>query len=417
MVNVVVGLQLGDEGKGRVTDYLSEHASIVARVQGGNNAGHTITIKDKVYKLHHIPCGVLRGTKSLLCAGMVIDPDILISELENLEQSGIDTSNIYIDGSAHVILDLYKNIDSIQENNRGVSIGTTKRGIGPAYSTKYARYGIRFWDLISNNSIILRNKLKNIVNLFNLDDFVVDVYMEKLTSKKYLSRFSKMVCETHLILKDALAKDEQIFIEGAQGTFLDIDYGMYPFVTSSCTTSAGTFLGTRLNYKDINMVYGVVKAYTTYVGNGYFPAEQDCPSQYLLDKGKEYGTTTGRARRCGWLDLPMLKSSIAINGVTKLVLTKLDVLSGLDQISYVDSYSLDGKVIDYYPSDPYAFSRVKPVIKSMPGWKEDLSSYNYYYSLPTATKNFCNLIERKVNTPISIISIGPEREQLIRYNL
>lgn len=414
MVNVVVGLQLGDEGKGRVTDYLSQNASIVARVQGGNNAGHTVMIQDKIYKLHHIPCGVLRGIKSLLCAGMVIDPDILISELETLEQSGIDTSNIYIDGAAHVILDLYKNIDGIQENNRCISIGTTQKGIGPAYSTKYARYGIRFWDLVSNDLVVLRNKLKNIINLFNLNDFIIDIYMDKLISEKYLSRFKKMVCETHLILRNALIKNEQILIEGAQGTFLDIDYGMYPFVTSSCTTFAGAFLGTRLNCKDINMIYGVSKAYTTYVGNGYFPAEQDCPSQYFLDKGKEYGTTTGRARRCGWLDLPMLKSSVTINGVDKLVLTKLDILSGLDQISYVDSYLLDDKIINYYPSDPYVFSRIKPIIKSMPGWKEDISSCTHFYNLPPAAKNFCNLIEKKVNTPISIISVGPEREQLIK---
>lgn len=416
MVNVIVGLQLGDEGKGRVTDYLSEDASVVARVQGGNNAGHTITIKDKVYKLHHIPCGVLRGIKSLLCAGMVIDPDILISELENLEQSNIDTSNIYIDGSAHVILDLYKNIDGMQENNRNTSIGTTKRGIGPAYSAKYARYGIRFWDLISNDYSILKNKLENIVSFFNLDNSIVDEYMDKLTSEKYLSRFKKMVCETHLILQNELKHENKVIIEGAQGAFLDIDYGMYPFVTSSCTTSAGSFLGTRLNYKDINLVYGVTKAYTTYVGNGYFPAEQDCPTQYFLDKGGEYGTTTGRARRCGWLDLPMLKSSIAINGVDKLVLTKLDVLSGLEKIYYVNSYSLDGEIIDYYPSDPYAFSRVKPIIESVPGWQEDISCHNLLYKLPNAARDFCYLMEEKLNTKISAISVGPEREQLIKCN-
>lgn len=413
MVDIVVGLQLGDEGKGRIADYLANSAAIVARVQDGNNADHTITIENNIYKLHHIPCGVLRGIKSLLCAGMVIDPDILISELDNLEKLNICTENIHIDGSAHIILDLHKDIDGNQENKRNTSIGTTKRGIGPAYTTKYARYGIRFWDLVANNPDVLKNKLENIVDFFHLDRSLVEKNMEKLTSEKYLSRFSKMVCETHLIIKDALNNDEKIIIEGAQGAFLDIDYGMYPFVTSSCTTSAGALLGTRLNYKNINAVYGVTKAYTTYVGNGHFPAEEHCPTQYLLEKGNEYGTTTGRARRCGWLDLPMLRSSISINGVDRLVLTKLDVLSGLDEIYYVDNYLLDGKIIDYYPADPNAFSRVKPVLKSMPGWKEDISNCDYVYSLPTAAQDFCFMLEVKLRTRLSIISIGPERQQLI----
>ena len=348
-IQVIVGLQLGDCGKGRVTDIYAEKADLVVRVQGGGNAGHTIVVGDKTFKLHHIPSGAIRETPVLLGAGMVINPLVLCDELDLLEENGIDTSQIYIDGSAHINFPfLYSYLDSEQENGREISIGTTKKGIGPAYSNKHARTGIRFWDMISYSDGLRENynefymKLYNVYkkNNINSDELYGMLEQDALALCDAYEKIVDKIIDGRQLIRKYLDNNKRVLVEGAQGFYLDIDYGQYPFVTSSCTTATGACLGTGIGVQEINEVVGVAKAYSTYVGNGAYPAEANENDGIILrEKGHEYGTTTGRPRRTGWIDIPMLKDSVICNSVDKIVLTKLDILSGFEKIK-VDKINL-----------------------------------------------------------------------------
>lgn len=415
-VNVVVGLSLGDCGKGRITDIYSETADLVVRVQGGNNAGHTIVVGDQKFKLHHIPSGIVRDKYCLLGAGMVIDPIIFEQEIATLENQGFDTSKILIDGSAHINFPVYSLIDKQQENNREFigdkSIGTTSRGIGPAYTNKYQRTGWRYWQIL------------NTINKVKLTKYFRDVYYGGLVESKnavdillpYLELMRHRIVDGRKLIGEYKNQNKNILIEGAQGCWLDIDYGQYPFVTSSCTTSAGACLGTGLGVKDINQIIGVTKAYSTYVGNGAYPAEaNEEDGNFLREAGGEYGTTTGRPRRCGWLDIPMLKDAIIINSCTDIVMTKIDVLSGLEKIKIVKAYDLDGQIIDYVPSNPADYASCKPVYEEIDGW-ESFSKNNLKYisDLPKNAYLYIEAINDNLDKCyIDTISYGPEREQIV----
>lgn len=422
MVDVIVGLQLGDESKGKVTDLLSENYDVVARVQGGGNAGHTVVVGDKTLKFHHIPSGVVRNKKCLLGAGMVIDPKVLMDEINYLQDNGFDTSNIFIDGSAHISLPiLYPFLDGRQENDREVSIGTTKKGIGPAYSNKHARFGLRFWDLVNNlNSsqgienfggyilplLYSRNHVdpaENAAMMWQDMDVILNSY----------SFIKNMIVDGRLFIKEH--NDSRILIEGAQGCWLDVDYGQYPFVTSSCTTATGACLGTGLSVRNINHIYGVAKAYTTYVGNGAYPAEATKEDgDYLREKGHEYGTTTGRPRRCGYLDIPMLKNANQINSCTEVFLAKVDVLTGLKKIKIVVAYDLDGKTIDYVPSNSADYARCKPIYEELDGWDElPTENVKYVNDFPQNTIAYIRKIEDLADCCINNVSYGPERNQIV----
>ena len=417
-ITAIVDLCLGDSGKGRVADFYAgkNKVDFMLRVQGGGNAGHTIQIKDEIFKLHHIPCGVLRpGIKNLLCAGMVINPKIFCEEIEGLETRGIDTSNVFIDGSAHVNLPfLYSCIDEMQEDKKSVSIGTTKKGIGPAYSNKYSRHGIRFWDLRDTSE--LKSNIHELYNQNNIAYRTLEEQDYEAISCAY-EKIKDRIIDGRRMIRSNIHAD--MLIEGAQGCWLDVDYGNYPFVTSSYTTSAGACLGTGLSIGDIDDVVGVFKAYSTYVGNGTYIAEADKESgDYIRGKGTEYGTTTGRPRRCGWIDIPMLMDATLINNANSFVITKVDVLSGLDIVKMVVGYRLPGgDVINHVPSDPYLLEKCEPVYEEYDGWDEfDADDIDSFWDFPQNLVNYIKRIGDFVDLEIfenSYVSYGPEREQII----
>ncbi|MEF8848969.1 MAG: adenylosuccinate synthase, partial [Candidatus Thermoplasmatota archaeon] len=353
-VTLILGLQWGDEGKGKIVDYFSKDAEYVVRFQGGNNAGHTIKVGDEVYKLHVTPSGVIQNKTGVIGNGVVVDPEILVEEISQLEKRGI-SPKILLSDRANIIMPYHKILDGAEENYLGnKKIGTTKRGIGPCYSDKVARNGIRAGDLIDKET--LEKKLdtilpikKRIFNAYNIGDEIdKDGILEKYVNlgeklKPYVER-------THLILSEAIENDKEILFEGAQGTMLDVDYGTYPFTTSSHVIAGGASVGTGVGPGNIKKIIGVVKAYTTRVGKGPLPTElKDKVGEHLKDKGHEFGTTTSRPRRCGWLDLVVVKHSCSISDISNLAITKLDVLDGLDEIRVCTSYDLDGEKIDYFP--------------------------------------------------------------------
>ncbi len=374
---ILVGLQFGDEGKGKIVDCLVEHLNVdlVARFQGGNNAGHTVVVGNDKFKLHHVPSGVIQKKHCLLGNGMVIDPGVLIEEINGLKQRGIEPK-LTISPLAHIITERNKEIDA-----KDSKIGTTKRGIGPAYADKISRTGLRIADL---NSIY------------------PDFYKE----------LSKYIGDVSLEINNALEKKKTVLFEGAQGTLLDIDFGTYPYVTSSNTIAGSACTGTGVSPKKINLIIGVAKAYTTRVGSGPFPTElSDKTGELLRKQGAEFGTTTGRPRRCGWLDLVMLNYSIRLNGIDTLAITKLDVLSGLDEIKVCTAYDCKGKILKEFPPELKVLSECKPVYETLKGWK-GLSTDEWRDSAkwPKEIKNYVSFIEKQTKTPISLISFGPDRE-------
>ncbi len=363
---IIVGCQFGDEGKGKVIDFLAKDYDIVARFQGGSNAGHTVMVNDKTFKLHQIPSGIISGKEVMLGNGMVIDPKALIEEIRLLKQSGINADKISISERAHVVTAAHKELDG-----KDTKIGTTKQGIGPAYADKVARKGLRIKD-------------------------VADDYPE---IKKYITDVS-------LKINQAIDQCKNILLEGAQGTLLDVDHGTYPFVTSSNTVAGGACVGLGIGPTKIDKVIGVSKAYTTRVGTGPFPTElKGALGENIRDKGKEFGTTTGRPRRCGWLDLVMLKYAKVVNGVDELVITKLDVLSGLDEVNVCVGYEIGGKRSDDMPVD---LENAKPIYRTFTGWKEIKGK-----QLPSEALEYIHFISKEVNAPIKVISIGPAREDTI----
>jgi adenylosuccinate synthase len=416
-VTVLVGTQWGDEGKGKIVDILSEKHKIVARYQGGANAGHTVIIGDKKYILHLIPSGILREDVTCVIGnGVVIDPTALLEEINLLEKNGISVEGrLFISHNAHLIMPYHKLLDSISES--GVSkIGTTGRGIGPCYIDKFARKGIRIVDLLDRTE--LEKKIR--LNLKEKNELLKKVYEHEgldvdAIVKEYLEfdqTIDKYIKDIPSFLNNAIEEGKSILLEGAQGTLLDVDHGTYPFVTSSNPTSGGACTGTGIPPTKINSVLGIVKAYTTRVGNGPFPTELTNEDGEKLRKiGDEFGATTGRPRRCGWYDAFLVAYSQLINGVTSVAITKLDVLGGFEKIKVCIGYEINGKRIKYFPTSVEQLSAVKPVYEELDGWNEDISSCTSYKELPAKTKQYLDFISKHSGINIEIISVGPKRKQ------
>jgi adenylosuccinate synthase len=423
--NVVVGTQWGDEGKGKVVDFLARDADIVVRSQGGNNAGHTVAVGEETFRLYHLPCGVLHPEKtSIIASGMGIQPLRLLDEIEGLEARGFPCTNLVISHHAHLIMPYHILLDELEEGrrkkrySRGM-IGTTKRGIGPVFADKMARSGLRVCDLASPDYFrehvmyVCAEKNALFTGLYDADpldpDEIVDEY---LGAAPRLLKFAGDAVNT--IIR-ALDEDKHVLFEGAQGTLLDIDYGVaYPFLTSSHPVSGGMCIGTGLAPNRINRVYGVVKAYISRVGEGPFPSELSGEmSDLIRDRGNEYGTATGRPRRVGWLDLVLLRYSARINGLTDIVLTKVDVLDELPEIQVVTSYELDGEIIDYLPSDPSLIPRLKPVARTLPGWLLSTSELASGDKIPGPLQDYMNFITRSVGVPITLLGVGTRRRQMV----
>ena len=416
-VTVLVGTQWGDEGKGKIVDILSEKHKIVARYQGGANAGHTVIIGDKKYIQHLIPSGILREDVTCVIGnGVVIDPTALLEEINLLEKNGISVEGrLFISHNAHLIMPYHKLLDSISES--GVSkIGTTGRGIGPCYIDKFARKGIRIVDLLDRTE--LEKKIR--LNLKEKNELLKKVYEHEgldvdAIVKEYLEfdqTIDKYIKDIPSFLNNAIEEGKSILLEGAQGTLLDVDHGTYPFVTSSNPTSGGACTGTGIPPTKINSVLGIVKAYTTRVGNGPFPTELTNEDGEKLRKiGDEFGATTGRPRRCGWYDAFLVAYSQLINGVTSVAITKLDVLGGFEKIKVCIGYEINGKRIKYFPTSVEQLSAVKPVYEELDGWNEDISSCTSYKELPAKTKEYLDFISKHSGINIEIISVGPKRKQ------
>ncbi len=418
-VRILVGSQWGDEGKGKIVDLLSEKYDVVVRYQGGANAGHTIKIGDKQFIFHLIPSGILHENVTCVIGnGVVIDPVALIEEIELLRKSGYDIEGrLLISQNAHLIMPYHKLLDSISESGEN-KIGTTGRGIGPSYIDKYARKGIKIIDLLDRDELAkkLRQNLaeKNLLlkNVYHREELDVDKIIEEYSAFDKL--IDPFVTDVPLHLNKAIREGKSILMEGAQGALLDVDFGTYPYVTSSNPTAGGACTGTGIPPTKITDVFGIVKAYTTRVGLGPFPTElEDETGERLRQVGAEFGATTGRPRRCGWLDLFLLRYSAIINGISKVAITKLDVLGEFDEIKVCVGYELNGKRLKTFPATASVLEKVTPVYETLPGWKQDISQIKDYDDLPSATKDYLSFIEKEMGVKISIISVGPRRSETI----
>ena len=425
---VVVGSQWGDEGKGKITDLLSEEADIIVRYQGGCNAGHTVVKGDEQYIFHLVPSGILHeGVKCLIGNGVVVDPQSLLQEIESLKKKNIEIDgNLLIDFKAHVVLPYHKTLDEIKEIKRGKDkIGTTKRGIGPAYADKIARIGIRMIDLIDEKS--LTTKLEN--NLNEKDTIFEKLYGLKISNqekkdilkkyREYGQLLKKYVTDVSLYLNQAINENKKILFEGAQGTLLDVDHGTFPYVTSSNPIAGGACIGTGIGPTKIDRVMGITKAYTTRVGRGPFPTEmQGELEEYTRQKGGEFGATTGRSRRCGWFDAVLVNYAVRINGMDSMVITKIDVLSDFDKIKICTSYKYNKKIIKEFPVDLETLQKCIPVYEEMEGWKGNISQITKYEDFPQQLKAYISRIEELVRTKVVMVSVGPKRSQtLIREKI
>ncbi len=420
-LTVVVGAQWGDEGKGKIVDLLAERADVVARYQGGNNAGHTLVIGEETYKLRLVPSGILYpGTLCVLGAGVVIDPEVLIEELDGLIARGVDVSGIRISGNAHLIMPWHRIIDADSELALGsLQIGTTRRGIGPAYADKARRIGIRVQDLLDEK--ILRLKVQTALSIKN--DELRKLHHRRPFSKEeitvamlgYAERMRPFVADTSLVVNQALDAGQAVLAEGAQATLLDIDHGTYPFVTSSNPIAGGACTGLGVGPTRISSVLGVTKAYVTRVGAGPFPSEADAQRGKMLGtRGHEFGTVTGRERRCGWLDLVGLRYAARLNGLTALAVTKLDVLSMFESIPVCTGYQLaDGSLAEEFPAHQSDFHHARPVYEELPGWGHDLSAITAYDDLPAQARGYLEFIEGQVGVPVALVGIGQRRDQTI----
>lgn len=417
---LITGAQWGDEGKGRATDLLGSRVDYVVKFNGGNNAGHTVVIGDEKYALHLLPSGILTpGVVPVISNGVVVDIEVLKGELEALKARGVDVSRLKISANAHVITQYHRTIDKVTERFLGKrQIGTTGRGIGPAYADKINRVGVRIQDIFDEG--ILRQKVeaaldqKNqmLVKMYNRRAIEADEVVEELLS--YRELLEPMVCDTGLLLHNALKEDKTILFEAGQATMLDIDHGTYPFVTSSNATAGGASTGSGLPPHAITRVISVIKAYATRVGAGPFPTELfDEWGDFLRDNGFEFGTTTGRPRRCGWYDAPIARYSARINGVTDFVLTKLDVLSGLKKIPVCVAYDVDGVRHDEMPVNQTDFHHATPIYEEFDGWDEDISGARKFEDLPQNAQVYVRAIEEMSGARISAVGVGPEREQVV----
>ena len=419
MFYTIIGTQWGDEGKGKIIDWFASKTDVVVRFQGGNNAGHTLQVGDSKYKLSLIPSGIVRGKKGIIGNGVVLDPWALCDEIKILSSKGIlvNPSNLMIAENVCLILPIHKIIDELNERKRDNEIiGTTKKGIGPAYEDKVGRRSIRLCDL--NDKVLLKKKIRFLIEFhkirFQLDDIELDI--EKLFTKlkkinNILQPYSKPVWK---VINDLGQSDKTILFEGAQGSLLDIDFGTYPYVTSSNTISGQIFSGSGFGIKSNHKIFGVTKAYTTRVGAGPFPTEQiNAIGEYLVDKGKEFGTVTNRKRRCGWLDVNLIKQSIIISGIDTILLTKLDVLDFLKEIKICTGYLIENKKYFYLPYSESLQKKITPIYQSFKGWNSSTFGLTKWSELPKQAQNYIYTIEELIKIKISVISTGPERNQTI----
>jgi adenylosuccinate synthase len=422
---VIIGVQWGDEGKGKATDLLGERTEWVVKFNGGNNAGHTVVIGDEKYALHLLPSGILSpGVTPVIGNGVVVDLEVLFQEIEALESRGIDTSKLKISANAHIITQAHRTLDKVQERFLGKrQIGTTGRGIGPAYADKISRVGIRVQDLFDESILrlmvvgALDQKNHLLVKIFNRRAITVDEIVDDLLS--YAERVRPMVADASLLLNDALDRDEVVVFEAGQATMLDIDHGTYPFVTSSSATAGGAATGSGVGPNRLDRIVGIVKAYTTRVGAGPFPTELfDEQGEWLRQAGFEFGTTTGRSRRVGWYDAPITRYATRINGITDLVVTKLDVLTGLEEIPVCVAYEVNGERVDEVPVNQSDFHHAKPIYETYPGWTEDITGARTFEELPQTAQDYILKLEEMSGTRISVIGVGPGRDQVIvRHDL
>ncbi len=422
-VIIVVGAQWGDEGKGKEVDRLSEGADLVVRFQGGNNAGHTLVVDGRKTVLHLVPSGILHGKLCVVGNGCVVDPVVLCKEIGALRVAGVEVSpnTLRVSDRAHVILELHKLVERLQEQARGAgAIGTTLRGIGPAYMAKVSRAGVRMMDLFDMDLFIRAYKATcaSIGGILNTDHWAVgDLNAEAVwdSMARTMEMLRPFVCDTAEVVNAAISSGKRVLCEGAQGTQLDLDHGDYPFVTGSNTIAGNACVGAGFGPVHVGQVIGVAKAYATRVGNGPFPTELDNElGEHLRQKGEEFGATTGRPRRCGWLDLVTLKRAVMLNGCTALALTKLDVLSGVDTIRVCTGYELDGKRLDGFPSSTEDLRRVTPDYHEVAGWSEDVTQCRTRDALPVAAQHFLIVVEGAVGCPISSIGVGPGRDETIQ---
>ncbi|MDI9485143.1 MAG: adenylosuccinate synthase [Bacillota bacterium] len=418
-VVALVGTQWGDEGKGKITDVLASRADVVARYQGGNNAGHTVVVGENTYKLHLVPSGIFyAGTTCLIGNGVVVDPKVLCEEISYLHQQGISTADLYVSEKAHVIMPYHRVLDRLEEGQRLRKIGTTGRGIGPAYVDKYMRMGIRMLDLRSRESLeraldqVLPLKNQLLQKIYDHPGFDRDELVEEYLA--YGEAIVPLLADTSLLIDQARQRGEDILLEGAQGTLLDVDHGTYPFVTSSNPTAGGAAPGVGIGPNQIDQVIGVVKAYTTRVGEGPFVSElQDATGDLIRERGREFGTTTGRPRRCGWFDAVLVRYSVRVNGLTGLSLTLLDVLDALENVQVCVAYEYRGRRLEHLPADLEMLKECKPIYETLPGWQEDITGAKSFADLPQRAQEYLKFLEKQVGCPIQIVSVGPRRDQTI----
>jgi adenylosuccinate synthase len=415
---VVVGTQWGDEGKGKITDFLSENAEVIARYQGGNNAGHTIKFSGETYKLHLIPSGIFYNDKiSVIGNGMVVDPKALVKELAYLHDKNVKTNNLRISNRAHVILPYHLKLDEVEEASKGANkIGTTKKGIGPAYMDKAARIGIRIADLLDREVFeekLTRNleeKNRLLERIYETEGFqledILDEYYE------YGQQIKDYVVDTSVVLNDALDEGRRVLFEGAQGVMLDIDQGTYPFVTSSNPVAGGVTIGSGVGPTKITHIVGVSKAYTTRVGDGPFPTELDNEiGHQIREVGREYGTTTGRPRRVGWFDSVVVRHARRVSGITDLSLNSIDVLTGIETLKICIAYRYKGELIEEFPASLKTLAECEPVYEELPGWTEDITGVKSLDQLPENARHYLERISQLTGIPLSIFSVGPDRTQ------
>ena len=414
---MIVGAQWGDEGKGKIVDLLAQESDIVCRYQGGPNAGHTIIADGETFKIRQVPSGVISGKTSMIGAGCVVDPEVLLAELDELDERGLDSSVVAVSGNAHLIMPWHLAIDQASERRLGnLQIGTTRRGIGPCYADKASRIGIRVQDVL--DSKILRQKIE--VALAEKNIWLERVYevepfdLEEVASRyeRYAQRLRPFVADTSLLLDRALREGKDVLFEGAQATLLDLDHGTYPFVTSSNPVAGGALASAGLGPREVDRVIGVTKAYVTRVGAGPFPTEDTGEAgEAMFELGQEFGTTTGRRRRCGWFDAVLLRYAARINGFTELFLTKLDVLTGFPTIKVCVAYRADGERYEDVPPHQSLFHRAEPVYEEVEGWWEELEAVASFQALPAAARKYVDRIADLAGVPVSVVSVGPSREQ------
>ncbi len=420
---VVVGTQWGDEGKGKLTDLVAKEMQVVVRYQGGHNAGHTIVVGGETFALQLVPSGVLyEAVVPVIGNGVVVDPGVLLEEVDTLESKGVDTSRLRVSGNAHLVMPYHREIDRVTERYLGKnSLGTTRRGIGPSYADKAARVGLRVQDLLDPKifrqklDVVLREKnavLAKVYNRLPLDaDSIAAQYLDV-----YAPRIEPMITDAVGLVHEALAAGQHVLLEGAQATFLDVDHGTYPFVTSSSPTAGGACTGAGIGPRDIGRVIGIAKAYVTRVGSGPFPTElHDEAGQTLVRRGNEFGTNTGRMRRTGWFDGVMLRQAVRLNSLTEVALTKLDVLDTFEELKVCVAYEADGVRYDYVPYHQSVLHRVTPVYERLPGWATDLSEVTELRDLPSAARDYVAFLAELAGVPVKLVGVGPGREQFVHF--